>query len=242
MSKKARTISVSPKKSTIVPSSASVYYGRDGLGAYTANPTAFGLDVVVYHNDDFVVITDRFPKSSVHLLILPRDPSKQLLHPFEAFEDAEFLEKTQKEVTKVKELVASELRRKYGKFSAQDAARNAAMSEDEIPETLPDGRDWAASVISGVHAHPSMNHLHIHVLSEDRYSERLKHRKHYNSFATPFLVSLDDLPLAENDTWRRKERFLDWDMKCWRCGKNFENKFAKLKEHLKEEFEAWKTE
>jgi len=237
----------SSKKSTTVPSTHPssrpvIFQGRDGLGAYTSDPTAFGPDRIIYHNADFVVINDLFPKSSVHLLILPRDPSKQLLHPFDAFEDVEFLEKCKQEVEKVKEIVAKELRRRYGKYSVQETARNEAMDSDEVPDTLPPGRDWSKEVVSGIHAHPSMNHLHIHVLSVDRRSPCLKHRKHYNSFATPFLVPLSDLPLKDDETgtWRRKEGFLNWDMKCWRCGNNFGNKFARLKEHLEEEFEGWK--
>jgi aprataxin len=31
-------------------------------------------------------------------------------------------------------------------------------------------------------------------------------------------------------------------MKCWRCEENFGNKFARLKVHLDDEFEAWKKE
>lgn len=110
-----------------------------------------------------------------------------------------------------------------------------------IGESLPKGRDWSKEVKVGVHAHPSMNHLHIHVLSVDRFSECMKHRKHYNSFATDFFVPLEDFPLAEDDV-RRKQEYLNQDLKCWRCGKNFGNKFARLKEHLAEEFEEWRKE
>jgi aprataxin len=31
-------------------------------------------------------------------------------------------------------------------------------------------------------------------------------------------------------------------MKCWRCGKNFGSQFKKLKEHLEDEFQAWRKE
>ena len=98
--------------------------------------------------------------------------------------------------------------------------------------------------MAGVHAGPSMNHLHIHVLSVDRESPCLKHRKHYNSFATPFFIPIEDFPLADDDRRRHpgQEGFLKQDFKCWRCGKNFENKFARLKEHLTEEFKAWREE
>lgn len=64
---------------------------------------------------------------------------------------------------------------------------------------VPPGRDWESEVLVGVHTHPSMNHLHVHVLSRDRHSERMKHRKHYNSFATPFFVPVEEFPLRSGD-------------------------------------------
>lgn len=220
----------------------SFFPGRDGLGAYLESPQSFPPSRVIYYTDDFVAINDLYPKSSVHVLLLPRDPSKNLLHAFDAFEDAAFLAKVQAEVRKLRGMVAGELRRKYGKFSAQDKAREEAMEADPPPDKLPRGRDWEKDVISGIHSRPSMNHLHIHVLSVDRVNECMKHRKHYNSFATPFLIDVEDFPLAEDDVRRHPGRqgYLDSDLKCWRCGKNFGAKFAALKQHLAQEFEEWK--
>lgn len=68
---------------------------------------------------------------------------------------------------------------------------------------LPPGRDWAADVVCGVHAAPSMRHLHVQVLSRDMHSPALRHRKHYNSFVTPFFVDLADFPLADDDPRHR---------------------------------------
>ncbi|KAJ5616883.1 hypothetical protein N7537_001997 [Penicillium hordei] len=215
---------------------------RDGLGAYIAKPETYTPDVVVYHNDDFVAIHDMFPKSSLHLLLLPCDQTKTRMHPFDAFEDAEFLEKVKTETRTLRKLAAGELRRKYGKDSAQEQTRQAALSADPPPDELPQGRDWEQDIVVGVHAVPSMNHLHVHVLSVDRYSERLKHRKHYNSFSTPFFVPIEDFPLAEDDVRRNptKEGYLKRDFTCWRCGREFGNRFAELKQHLEQEFKEWK--
>jgi aprataxin len=184
-----------------------------------------------------------FPKSSLHLLLLPRDESKTRLHPFDAFEDTEFLEKVKAETRKLRTLAAGELRRKYGKDSEQEQARQAALSADPPPNELPQGRDWEQEIMVGVHAVPSMNHLHVHVLSVDRYSDRLKHRKHYNSFSTPFFVPIEDFPLAEDDIRRKptEEGYLKRDFICWRCSKVFGNRFAELKQHLSQEFKEWKT-
>ena len=229
------------KRPSANPSS---FLRRDGLGAYTLSPQNYPATRVITYNDSFVAIHDLYPKSSVHCLLLPRSEKYTLLHPFDAFEDAEFLAEVRVEAQKLKTLVAKELRRKYGPFSKQDEPREAVLNGEVDADALPDGRDWEKEVKVGVHAHPSMNHLHVHVISVDRHSEWLKHRKHYNSFATPFFVDLDAFPLAEDDVRRHpgREGYLNGDMKCWRCGRNYGNRFARLKEHLAMEFDEWKKE
>ena len=222
------------------------FKNREGLGAYLSNPETFPASIVIDYNDDFVIIHDKFPKASVHTLILPRSPSIYSKHPIDALADPELLAKIKVEVARVKKLVAAELQRNFGKFSRSEAEREAVLNGEVEPtgSDLPDGRNWLAEVKCGIHAVPSMSHLHIHVLSRDMHSEALKHRKHYNSFNTPFLVDVDEFPLAEDDGRRdtKEEGYLRWDMKCWRCGKNFGNQFKQLKEHLEVEFEAWKKE
>ena len=217
---------------------------RDGLLAYIQNPTSYPPSRVIYNNKNFVVINDVYPKASIHLLLLPRDPSKYLLHPFTAFEDAAFLASVRAEAAKAKELAAKELQRRFGSYSASDRTRLRAMDEEPPPTTLPSGRDWAAELMVGVHAHPSMGHLHVHIISKDRHSESLRHRKHYNSFSTPFFVPLSDFPLAEDDVRRHpgREGYLKEDFICWRCDRSFGDKFTKLKHHLEREFEEWKKE
>lgn len=41
----------------------------------------------------------------------------------------------------------------------------------------------------GFHAQPSMQRVHLHVISRDFHSPCLKTKKHWNSFNTPFLWS-----------------------------------------------------
>ncbi|WPG99236.1 Hypothetical protein R9X50_00204700 [Acrodontium crateriforme] len=225
---------------TDAPTSRTMFAGRGGLGAYTADPESFPASRVVYYNDKFVVINDLFPKAQVHLLILPRDKSKYLLDPQDAFDDPTFLADCQAEEKKVRAIVANELRRKFGAFSKSEQPRRHAMESNDSPDELPLGRDWSKDVISGIHANPSMTHLHIHVLSRDMVSEPMKKRNHYQSFTTDFLISLDQFPLEARDYRRRYGKFPD-DMICWRCGKNFGNKMVKLKEHLNIELDDWKT-
>jgi aprataxin len=220
------------------PTQKTVFQGRDGLAAYTIDPESFPPSRVVYYNEKFVVINDLYPKASVHLLILPRDPIKNVQRPQTAFDDPQFLAECREEEKKVRDIVASELRRRFGKHSASDQPRIQALEADDPPEALPAGRDWTQGVMSGIHANPSMSHLHIHVLSKDMVSGPMKKRNHYLSFTTDFLVGLEHFPLAEDDYRRAYARFPE-DMLCWRCGQNFGNKITKLKEHLDMEKENW---
>ncbi|KAI1101952.1 HIT-like protein [Jackrogersella minutella] len=250
MSPKTKTPKEEPKTKTLASTRGAVtrsFKERDGLGAYTHDPASFPASRVIYHTDDFVAINDLYPKSTVHALLLPRGSPLSRLHPFDAFEDAAFLASVQAETRKLKRLVAKELQRRYGRFSAQDREREAVLdgeAEWEDGQELPQGRDWENELKVGVHARPSMNDLHVHVLSPDMISECMRHRKHYNSFNTPFLIDVAEFPLAADDPRRHpgKAGFNDKDLVCWRCGRNFGNKFKQLKEHLAEEFEEWKKE
>jgi len=226
---------------TDAPTARTVFSGRDGLAAYTVDPASFPSSRVVYYNDKFVVINDLYPKASVHLLILPRDTTKNVMEPQDAFDDPAFLADCREELKQVRVIVASELRRKFGQFSKTEKPRLDAMISDIPPDELPPGRDWDKEIISGIHANPSMNHLHIHVLSREMVSEPMKRSNHYLSFTTDFLVDLDQFPLSEDDHRRRYAHF-PGDMLCWRCGRNYGNRMKKLKEHLEDEFEEWKRE
>jgi len=244
---------MSPKfkqqKSTTTGTSSSAKSGNHGnsknaLLSYILKPERFPDQIITY-NENTVLIRDAFPKATLHLLLLPRDASKRDLHPHQAFDDPAFLEMIRGEVAASLKLAVSELSRLIGPFSESNKARMAAMESDEPPDPLPPGRDFSKELRVGIHAHPSMNHLHIHIISRDMHSDRLKHRKHYNSFNTNFFIPLDDYPLAKDDH-RRSTSYqngnLKEDFKCWRCGDMFGNKFTQLKEHLEQEFEAWKKE
>ncbi|KAF2466195.1 HIT-like protein [Lindgomyces ingoldianus] len=230
-----------------------IFRDRSGLGAYLESPESLPPNRVVEYDDEFVVINDLYPKASVHLLLLPRSPALSSQHPLHALSsNPTFLASVRSRVEKLKITVANELRRQYGKYSASDAPYQLALedmmsspnppSPDQRAAVLPQGRDWSRSVIAGVHTHPSMSHLHIHVISVDMHSPCLKHKKHYLSFNSTFFVSLDDFPLEEDSLRFHPGDWPSWEMKCWRCGRNFGNKFKALKHHLEGEFDAWKKE
>lgn len=60
------------------------------------------------------------------------------------------------------------------------------------PDKPPSGSEWG--IHCGFHAVPSMRHLHLHVISDDFVSDRLKYRKHYLSFhpTLDHFVTLED--------------------------------------------------
>ncbi|KAL2190359.1 HIT-like protein [Thermothelomyces heterothallicus CBS 203.75] len=217
---------------------------RGALIEYIEHPERFP-DKVLRVTADTVLIKDAFPKATVHLLLLPRSPAHYLVHPHDAFADPAFLATMRGEAAVAAELAAAELARRLGSFSASNRARDEAVSRGVAPDQLPPGRDYSRDVRVGTHAHPSMAHLHVHIISRDMRSEKLKHRKHYNSFNTPFFVPLEDHPLAQDDVRRQtgyQNGNLAKDLVCWRCGKGFGNRFAELKRHLEDEFEKWRAE
>lgn len=222
-------------------------FDRGALAEYLRHPETFGTERVIYYNDKFVVINDLFPKSVVHRLVMSRNFDTNTLHPFNALDDAEYLTELRAEVAHAKDMVAAELRRRYGKYSATDKARIAALEseETELPDTLPEGRDWSLDVMCGFHGRPSMTHQHVHVLSRDMMGSGMKKSSHYQSFNTPFFVKLDDFPIDIADPRRDPDAGffdeIDKNLVCCRCGQDFGNKITALKAHLEQEFEEWKT-
>lgn len=151
-----------PSSSSTSRTSPSFFDSHNGLGEYLISPESYPQSRVITYDEKFVSIHDKYPKSSVHTLLLPRDPTRNLLHPFEALEDPLFLAEVQGYANVLKAFVAGELERLY------DGSGQASE------------RDWMKEVKVGVHSHPSMNHLHIHVISTDNISPCMKTRKHYS--------------------------------------------------------------
>jgi len=102
----------------------------------------------------------------------------------------------------------------------------------------------------GFHGAPSMDHLHLHVLSDDLCSDRLKNKKHYNSFHPKigFFLDIDEVlswfdaepsyfsSMVKLDT-KHYESMLEEDLSCWRCNASMKN-IPTLKAHLQEEWDA----
>lgn len=268
-----------PSKANSLPQNLWLSHGTSGLGYYHSlateptssippNPSTPSL--ILHATPHTLLIRDIYPKSKLHLLLLPRDKSKWFLHPFDAFSDTEdgraFLSLMKTELERATGFAAEEMRRRYGHLSqsekerrdALDVALRASVSPSPEPKStedsstrttsppLPEGRNYTLTLKSGLHATPSMAHLHIHILSIEHTSPSLKIPKHYNSFTTPFLVPLTRFPIPPDDRIRDgtyQIECLSAELKCWRCGMTGFGKgvggVRKLKGHLEGEFEEW---
>lgn len=177
--------------------------------------------VVIFHNSDVVIVTDGFPKATQHLLVLPRSASLTKSHPTIALTEP-VKKRLQQYIDIAIEHVTKEFMKQY-RIDDDDMKKNFATSFIQV----------------GIHHVPSMNNLHVHVITKDFHSPRLKNKKHYNSFNTQFFVPWDKLPLKQAPTDKKEveKRYLkDSDLVCCYCDKNFGNKFAELKRHLDLEF------
>lgn len=188
---------------------------------FLPSPKNNAQSVVVYFNNEVVIVTDGFPKATEHLLVLPRSNALTRMHPTTALTE-QVKKRYQQYIDIAVEHVTKEFMKKY------------KVRDEGSPE------HFAKTFVQvGIHTVPSMNNLHIHVITKDFNSPRLKNKKHYNSFNTDFFVPWDRLPLehAPIDSKSIEKKYLkDSDLICCYCDRNFTNKCANLKRHLAEEF------
>nr|XP_033331958.1 aprataxin [Megalopta genalis]XP_033331959.1 aprataxin [Megalopta genalis] len=90
----------------------------------------------------------------------------------------------------------------------------------------------------GYHAVPSMQRLHLHVISTDFNSPCLKTKYHWNSFTTPFFLHSEDIcnQLREKGELQRLKsedsaEHLNTPLKCHKCPETPKN-MPELKRHL----------
>ena len=185
------------------------------------------ISTVVFYDEHAAIITDGYPKSTEHLLILPRSRSLTHRHPATAL--------TEKEKTKLEPYIDIALKYIYDSFSTR---------YEILDETINNRTTFTKDFIQvGVHMVPSMNNMHIHVITRDFNSSRLKNKKHYNTFNTDFFVPWERLPLPISDIEDSNPRDIETrylkqqDLLCCYCGRNLGNKFTELKKHLKVEFD-----
>lgn len=208
---------------------------------------ALSAKVHLMSTSQIMAIFDAYPKAKYHFLVLPRYPfpsqsdpdSKSSIVKLEQLEDLRsLLLKTNRDV-----------RDQIIQAMANMANEVEEMIRDEMVKT--EGFEWKIDV--GFHAIPSMRHVHLHVIAEDRVSDSLKTKKHYNSFRPDlgFFISIMDIQrwLQEDDEYIRERvnsllathDFLDSPLTCFKCDEPFHN-MPKLKQHLEREFKKERSE
>lgn len=235
------------------------------LKTYIDKPNA-NDDVVIFHNDEVVIIKDKFPKSIAHYLVIPRWKDVTTVHPLNAFHRdyknftaIELYDKVGAYVEKAKDMMVEELT--LNVFRTKDPDQVAQLK--------------AGFVKAGVHSIPSLKNLHIHVISQDFYSSRMKNKKHFNSFNTSFFVEYHKLNPESSKRYRQlykhgAHNYADYDsdshsassddddqdtitlernetrlndiikktpLRCPYCKLSFQFQFVKLKEHLANEYQ-----
>ncbi|KAL6256246.1 hypothetical protein P5V15_012362 [Pogonomyrmex californicus] len=99
-------------------------------------------------------------------------------------------------------------------------------------------KDQTDEFIIGYHAMPSMQRLHLHLISTDFNSPCLKTKSHWNSFTTPFFLHSSNVcrELREEGEIKKisMQKCMDYlktDLKCYKCSMQPKN-MPDLKRHL----------
>eukprot|EP01028_Stygiella_incarcerata_P005775 TRINITY_DN2395_c0_g1_i1.p1 TRINITY_DN2395_c0_g1~~TRINITY_DN2395_c0_g1_i1.p1 ORF type:complete len:338 (-),score=71.28 TRINITY_DN2395_c0_g1_i1:29-1042(-) len=159
---------------------------------------------VFFVTDNVVVLYDTFPKSAIHLLLMPRETSlKMSVHELKIDHIPLLLE--------------------YRWITRQ---LESAFKDGLWTTPLKNEKSMFPPVFKiGFHALPSIPHLHCHFILEDYQTPQMKQRKHWNSFATEFFIELDSVierltrglppsPLSREEY----SRILAGPMRCPSCG------------------------
>ena len=176
-------------------------------------------DSLVLLTPKFFVMRDGYPKSQLHLLVLQRRDTPELMK--EAYSGPTCFCK-RSDANLIREMV--------------EAGKEAVLKL----------KGEGFHVRAGFHMVPSMLALHLHIISFDLDSPCLKRKEHWNSFTTEFFV--EALPLADRieaavdddavsklirDTFNEEKgnKLKKLPLKCHRCGQPFST-LPSLKEHI----------
>ncbi|KIR30433.1 aprataxin [Cryptococcus deuterogattii 99/473] len=201
---------------------------------------------LLFSNSNTMVVFDAYPKAKYHFLVLPRYPFPPQSDPDsdESIVSIETLDDLKSLLLKA----GPDEREEIIRAMAETAREVEEMIKDEMLKT--EGFEWRIDV--GFHAIPSMKHIHLHVISEDRISPSLKSKKHYNSFR-PDLGFF--IPIMEVQRWLQDDRtmldrvetlsatqtLLKTPLTCFKCDEPMNN-IEKLKQHFEKEFSSERNE
>ncbi|KAJ3883724.1 HIT-like domain-containing protein [Lentinula edodes] len=195
-------------------------------------PSTIPSSILFSSSSKSLTIYDSFPKSIFHFLVLPRVQSGSSID----IADLESL----------KTLFARD--KEEAKIILNALNEDAKGVKREIEQEMLTRYGFKWPIWIGFHGAPSMHHLHLHVISSDLCSERLKNKKHYNSFHPKlgFFLHIDDVLSwfdSEPSYYREMvkldqkayEKLLKEDLVCWKCEAPMKN-MPTLKAHLQEEW------
>lgn len=185
-----------------------------GVEKTSSKPTSF----VLYRDEVCILVNDAYPKSTVHGLILPLDPSLLSLN--------ELLGPNAPDASISSSLASSAAAGERAQPGFIPISYDGAIANaDSTKTTTPVASQWISRpqnhvqllehmcsvgdayvqflqrtepekyanrrFITGFHALPSLAPLHMHLVSMDLESPCLKNKKHYNSFSTYFFLTSD---------------------------------------------------
>ncbi|KAF5391469.1 hypothetical protein D9757_002034 [Collybiopsis confluens] len=199
----------------------------------TKSPSALPPSILFASSSFTLTIYDAFPKSIFHFLVLPRVQPESSIGL--------------SELDSLKTLLAC--KKENARSLLIKMAEDAKEIKTQIEEEMMKRYNFMWPVWIGFHGAPSMHHLHLHVLSSDLCSPRLKNKKHYNSFHPKlgFFLHIDEVlswfdgeasyysEMSKLDV-KAYESLLKEDLVCWRCESTMKN-IPTLKSHLQEEWD-----
>lgn len=201
------------------------------LRAYAQKaPESLPSSILFKHSSRNITIFDAYPKSIFHFLILPR-----MQKPDSALSDLGALLSGDK--VRAKDVITS-------------LWEDAQVVKKEVLDEMVSRYGFKWDVWIGFHGAPSMEHLHLHLLSADLLSEKMKTKKHYNSFHPKlgFFLHIQEVlewfdaePTFFSNTVkalqpRKHEPILKEPLACFHCNAEMKN-IPLLKEHLEEEWD-----
>ncbi|KAG6376373.1 hypothetical protein JVT61DRAFT_2358 [Boletus reticuloceps] len=140
--------------------------------AQHAKPERLPPSLLFEYTDKCLTVFDAFPKSIFHFLVLPR-----IRPPLNAGELANLRTLLKGDKARAKQVLLdlSDEADKVKKMIREEMLTGTG-SNGRFGQDFMQARAWPSSSLS------AGRHLHLHILSNDLCSERMKHKKHYNSF------------------------------------------------------------
>jgi len=193
-------------------------------------PESLPCSILFKHSSKNITIFDAYPKSMFHFLILPR------------------IQKPDSALVNLGSLLSGDKVR--AKEVIDSLWEDAQVVKKEISDEMVSRYGFKWDIWIGFHGAPSMEHLHLHVLSADLLSEKMKNKKHYNSFHPKlgFFLHMEEILewLDAEATFfantvkalkpTKYEPILKESLVCFHCNTEMKN-IPLLKKHLEEEWD-----